>query len=453
MARKGGPGSDAPTCWWSTRPTSRPTWASTFRRWWRTRLRRDDGPATVLALSRSDAASVAALRAWVLAVLDSHRHGTHVPQDPGPMAPHFHADEAHPEGGFVHTHDAGERGRAPLERATPRRPALPHSSMTTTRIAVRAGASPGARGPGRRRAGSAARRSDLVAPHMSPSLRPACFSSAATSFTSRWTSDPTALFELEDVGGMVAYRATEVGFSMDARRAGRIRGNSALACPAAGRRRGRTGATPDEDRPRQRRMRCHPRDRRAGSAGRDGWKPHVPRLDHGSRRPRAREDLDVHGSFPEPGVLGAARVLDAVIAVGFRPDPEPGAMLLDQPGAVARHLGDQTHESPLDDIWARWSATAKSSGESPVIMITGNCQMTLPSDHLAQMSSNGDSCVWACRATAPGRSSSIAPGSRSGRNPTAMTASSTARTPGPCLAPEMIRGRRGSLRARGRRDP
>jgi len=63
-----------------------------------------DGRA-VLALSRSDVASIAALRAWVLGVLDSHRRGTHVPQDPGPMAPHFHADEEHPDGGFIHSHD------------------------------------------------------------------------------------------------------------------------------------------------------------------------------------------------------------------------------------------------------------------------------------------------------------------------------------------------------------
>jgi urease accessory protein len=63
-----------------------------------------DGRA-VLALSRSDVASIAALRAWVLSVLDSHRRGTHVPQDPGPMAPHFHADEEHPDGGFIHSHD------------------------------------------------------------------------------------------------------------------------------------------------------------------------------------------------------------------------------------------------------------------------------------------------------------------------------------------------------------
>jgi urease accessory protein len=56
----------------------------------------------VLALSKSDADSIAALRAWVFALLEAHRAGLHQPQDPGPMAPHFHADE---NGGFVHSHD------------------------------------------------------------------------------------------------------------------------------------------------------------------------------------------------------------------------------------------------------------------------------------------------------------------------------------------------------------
>jgi len=67
----------------------------------------------VLALSRHDAASIAALRAWVLSVLAAHRSGDHVPQDPGPMAPHFHADEEHPEGGFVHDHHAHDHAHAP----------------------------------------------------------------------------------------------------------------------------------------------------------------------------------------------------------------------------------------------------------------------------------------------------------------------------------------------------
>lgn len=61
---------------------------------------RDD--RAVVALSRSDDASVAELRAWVLGVLAGFRSGAHVAQDPGPMAPHFHADE---DGGYVHSHD------------------------------------------------------------------------------------------------------------------------------------------------------------------------------------------------------------------------------------------------------------------------------------------------------------------------------------------------------------
>jgi urease accessory protein len=55
----------------------------------------------VLALSRDREQTVAALRTWVLGLLAAHCEGTHVPQDPGPMAPHFHAeDEDHP-----HDHD------------------------------------------------------------------------------------------------------------------------------------------------------------------------------------------------------------------------------------------------------------------------------------------------------------------------------------------------------------
>jgi len=45
----------------------------------------------VLALSRDDAASVEELADWVRALLIRHRNGSHVPADPGPMAPHSHA--------------------------------------------------------------------------------------------------------------------------------------------------------------------------------------------------------------------------------------------------------------------------------------------------------------------------------------------------------------------------
>lgn len=61
---------------------------------------REGGP--VLALSRKVPATVAELADWVRSMVVQHRAGTHTPQDPGPMAPHFHADE---DGGYIHTHD------------------------------------------------------------------------------------------------------------------------------------------------------------------------------------------------------------------------------------------------------------------------------------------------------------------------------------------------------------
>ncbi|AEG44983.1 urease accessory protein UreG [Isoptericola variabilis] len=67
---------------------------------------RDGRP--VVALSRHDEASVDMLVAWVLGTLATYRTGAHVAVDPGPMAPHFHADEGHPDGGFVHDHAADE---------------------------------------------------------------------------------------------------------------------------------------------------------------------------------------------------------------------------------------------------------------------------------------------------------------------------------------------------------
>ena len=53
----------------------------------------------VIALSRRDEESVAALTSWLLEQLGSHRAGMLVPEDPGPMAAHFHAD------GTAHSHD------------------------------------------------------------------------------------------------------------------------------------------------------------------------------------------------------------------------------------------------------------------------------------------------------------------------------------------------------------
>lgn len=54
---------------------------------------RDGRP--VVGLCRTDPASVAALVDWVRGQLVSHRGGSLVPQDPGPMAPHHHTAEPH----------------------------------------------------------------------------------------------------------------------------------------------------------------------------------------------------------------------------------------------------------------------------------------------------------------------------------------------------------------------
>jgi urease accessory protein len=72
------------------------------------RAARDGRP--VLALSRTDAASVTALGDWLREVLAGFRQGTHVAVDPGPMAPHWHADESSPDGGHVHQHDEHDHG-------------------------------------------------------------------------------------------------------------------------------------------------------------------------------------------------------------------------------------------------------------------------------------------------------------------------------------------------------
>ena len=53
---------------------------------------------TVIALSRTDPTSIELLTQWVLQILADFRAGVHLPQDPGPMALHAHAD------GTVHIH-------------------------------------------------------------------------------------------------------------------------------------------------------------------------------------------------------------------------------------------------------------------------------------------------------------------------------------------------------------
>jgi urease accessory protein len=74
------------------------------------------------------------------------------------------------------------------------------------------------------------------------------------------------------------------------------------------------------------------------------------------------EHLEADGAAPEPGVLGGNRVIDAVIAVGFRPATRPTDLEFDRPGSMARHLSDHTHGSPLDPVWEEWAAHAQRTG-------------------------------------------------------------------------------------------
>jgi len=67
---------------------------------------RDGRP--VVALSRLDRASVEELTGWVRATLAEFRAGRHQAQDPGPMAPHSHADGTTHAHSHSHSHSHDE---------------------------------------------------------------------------------------------------------------------------------------------------------------------------------------------------------------------------------------------------------------------------------------------------------------------------------------------------------
>ncbi len=99
-------------------------------------------------------------------------------------------------------------------------------------------------------------------------------------------------------------------------------------------------------------------------------------------RPALVEELTLSGAAAGPGVLGAARVVDSVTALGWRPtaglttDGEPGTapyagadgsgpdgaavFTLHEPGALARQLVTAAHASALPHTWARWAAELPS---------------------------------------------------------------------------------------------
>lgn len=71
-------------------------------------------------------------------------------------------------------------------------------------------------------------------------------------------------------------------------------------------------------------------------------------------RPVLVERLEVDAAAPEPGVLGTHRILDSLVAIGYRPPPTGRTLSLEASGAIERHLGADAHTSPLDEVWTSW---------------------------------------------------------------------------------------------------
>ncbi|HYQ34174.1 MAG TPA: urease accessory protein, partial [Lapillicoccus sp.] len=74
-----------------------------------------------------------------------------------------------------------------------------------------------------------------------------------------------------------------------------------------------------------------------------------------SGRPLLAEDLALDGARPQVAVVGGHRVVDSVTVLGRRAGAStPGAahrLELEGAGTVVRHLGAQTHTSPLEPFW------------------------------------------------------------------------------------------------------
>jgi urease accessory protein len=85
----------------------------------------------------------------------------------------------------------------------------------------------------------------------------------------------------------------------------------------------------------------------------------------GDGGPLLVERLEADGAFPGPGVLGTHRVVDSVIAIGYRPPAGPGDLVLEQPGAVARFLGPHAHASGLDAVWSSWRTALQDHRRRP----------------------------------------------------------------------------------------
>ena len=79
-------------------------------------------------------------------------------------------------------------------------------------------------------------------------------------------------------------------------------------------------------------------------------------------RPALVEELTLRGgSGAGTGVLGGARVVDSVTALGWRPaDPGRDVFSLHEPGALARQLATDAHHSTLGRTWDAWARALPS---------------------------------------------------------------------------------------------
>jgi urease accessory protein len=174
---------------------------------------------------------------------------------------------------------------------------------------------------------------------------------------------PGCTVEIEDVGGTVAYRGARSSWILDVA----IGAGGMLlwhGLPFV--------VTDGADAERRTRITLGP-DARAviretlvlGRHGEEGGRLASVLAVSDSGGPILMERLEAAGGAPEPGVLGSNRVVDAVIAVGFRPPPRAGDLEFDRPGSMARHLSDHTHGSPLDRVWDAWVFNAQERPFTP----------------------------------------------------------------------------------------
>jgi urease accessory protein len=163
---------------------------------------------------------------------------------------------------------------------------------------------------------------------------------------------PGCTLEIEDVGGTVAYRGARSSWVLDAR----IRPGGTLLWH------GLPFVVTDGADVERRSSLTLESDARAviretlvlGRHGEKGGRLIAALTAVDDDGPILIERLETDGSAPEPGVLGGNRVIDAVLAIGFRPPTRPGDLEFDRPGSMARHLSDHTHGSPLDRVWDAW---------------------------------------------------------------------------------------------------